>query len=57
MDLLSPTLILALAAAAPSPVAEVPPTVAERAAGLERHDGLVPFYWDARKGQLLLEKK
>jgi hypothetical protein len=29
--------------------------VAERAAGLERHDGLVPFYWDARKGQLLLE--
>ena len=21
----------------------------------ERHDGFLPFYWDARKGQLLLE--
>jgi hypothetical protein len=56
MALLPATLILALSAPVLSPAAETPPTtVAERAAGLERHDGLLPFYWDARKGQLLLE--
>jgi hypothetical protein len=55
MALLSPTLILALAAPAPALAAETTPTVAERAAGLERHDGLVPFYWDAGRGQLLFE--
>ena len=32
-----------------------PPTIAERAKDLVRHDGFLPFYWDARKGQLLLE--
>jgi hypothetical protein len=31
------------------------PTPGERAHGLERRDGFVPFYWDAGKGQLLLE--
>jgi hypothetical protein len=55
MPLLPSTLILTLAVAAPTGPADSTPTVAERAAGLERHDGLVPFYWDARKGQLLLE--
>jgi len=55
MDLLPSTLFLALAAAAPAPAADTPTTVAERAAGLERHEGLVPFYWDTRRGQLLLE--
>jgi hypothetical protein len=55
MDLLPSTLILAMAAVAPAPAADTPATVAERTAGLERHDGLVPFYWDARKGQLLVE--
>ncbi len=29
--------------------------IAERAKGLERHDGFVPYFWDARRGQLLLE--
>jgi hypothetical protein len=35
--------------------AEPLPTPAARTAGLQRHDGFVPFYWDARAGQLLLE--
>jgi len=55
MALLPSTLILALAAPALVLAAETTPTVTERAAGLERHDGLVPFYWDARRGQLLFE--
>ena len=55
MALLPPTLILALAAPALALAAETTPTVAERAAGLERHDGFVPFYWDGQRGQLLFE--
>jgi hypothetical protein len=55
MALVSMTLILSLAAAAPAAAPDKTPTVSERAAGLERHDGLVPFYRDAAKGQLLLE--
>ncbi len=35
--------------------AEAPATLAARTAGLERHDGFLPYYWDAAKGQLLLE--
>lgn len=31
------------------------PTFAERTKELKRQDGFVPFFWDARKGQLLLE--
>ncbi len=31
------------------------PSVADRAAGLRRHDGFIPLYWDARRGELLLE--
>jgi Met-zincin/Domain of unknown function (DUF5117) len=31
------------------------PAIGERTAGLERRDGFLPFYWDAGKGQLLLE--
>ena len=30
-------------------------SIAERTAGLTRHDGFLPFYWDAQRGQLLLE--
>jgi len=30
-------------------------TLAARTAGLERRDGFVPFYWDAKVGKLLLE--
>src|SRR5437867_2248472 len=55
MALLPSTLILALAAPALALAAETTPTVTERTAGLERHDGLVPFYWDAGRGQLLFE--
>jgi len=46
-------LILAVPAAAGS--ADKIPTPAQRTAGLERREGFVPFYWDARAGQLLLE--
>ena len=31
------------------------PTISERTLGLERREGFLPFYWDARRGQLLLE--
>jgi hypothetical protein len=31
------------------------PSIASRAKGLKRFDGFLPFYWDARRGQLLLE--
>ena len=31
------------------------PTISERAKDIPRHDGFLPYYWDARKGQLLLE--
>jgi hypothetical protein len=37
-----------------TPTAAVP-TLAARTAGLERRDGFLPFYWDAAKGQLLIE--
>jgi len=30
-------------------------TIATRAAGLEKHDGFLPYYWDATKGELLIE--
>jgi hypothetical protein len=53
MPVLALTLVLALAA--PLPAADAVPTIAEGRAGLERHDGFLPFYWDARGGQLLLE--
>jgi len=38
-----------------SAMAEAPLSPATRTAGLERHDGFLPYYWDAAKGQLLLE--
>jgi hypothetical protein len=58
--LLAPTLAagLALLAAgtATARAADTTPTsAAARVQGLERHDGFVPYYWDAGKGQLLLE--
>ena len=31
------------------------PSIAEKTDGLERTDGFVPFYWDARQGKLWLE--
>ncbi len=35
--------------------AEAAPTLFEHTRGLERRDGFLPFYWDAKRGQLLLE--
>jgi hypothetical protein len=32
-----------------------PVSVAKRAAGLKRHDGFLPFYWDEKKDAFLLE--
>ena len=45
-----------------STVAQTPPpaqpektTLASRTAGLSRHEGFVPYYWDAKKGDILFE--
>jgi hypothetical protein len=42
-----------------TPLAAAPgdplPTATVRTTGLSRHDGFIPFYWDAKAGQLLLE--
>ena len=48
-------LLLAAAAASAAERPDALPTLAERTAGLARHDGFVPYYWDARRGVLLLE--
>ena len=32
-----------------------PRTLAQQTAGLERHDGFIPFYFDERSGRLLFE--
>ncbi|MFI5183399.1 MAG: zinc-dependent metalloprotease [Vicinamibacteria bacterium] len=50
-----PLLILATLLLALPIHAETPVSVAARTAGLERHDGFIPYYWDDAKGQLLLE--
>jgi hypothetical protein len=61
MTILPLLLTLAAAQSSPetspgaSPPRDAVPTVTERARGLERRDGFLPFYWDARRGQLLLE--
>ena len=31
------------------------PTVAARASGLQKQDGFLPYYWDAKRGEMLLE--
>jgi hypothetical protein len=54
--LASLVLLSALAGAAPPAEADRPlPTIAAHTAGLTRQDGFVPFYWDAKRGRLLLE--
>src|SRR6266404_3538083 len=46
----------AVAAERPSErAADRTPAISERVRDIPRHDGFLPFYWDARKGQLLLE--
>jgi len=46
-------------AAGQSPPADKPlerlPSIAERAKGLSRQEGLISYFWDERRGQLLLE--
>jgi hypothetical protein len=49
----------ALAQEEPAGLPEKPPertlSVAERTKGLKRYEGFQPFFWDAKKGQLLLD--
>jgi hypothetical protein len=50
----SATLIATLASSAVAQ--QIPPrTYAQQTAGLERHDGFIPFYFDERTGKLLFE--
>ncbi len=44
----------ALAQAPPASSAPLP-SIAARTAGLARHEGFLPYYWDARQGRLLVE--
>ena len=37
------------------PASDEMPGIAQRSAGLRHYEGFVPFYWDARRGALLLE--
>ncbi len=58
--LLSPPLLAATPATGTAAKTEIrssdaSPSMAERTGGLERHDGFVPYFWDAKKGRLLLE--
>src|SRR5512135_2334804 len=49
-------LLLALSGAAGAAEKIEPlPSIADRAGGLTRRDGFLPFYWDARRGVLLVE--
>jgi hypothetical protein len=42
-------------AAAERPAADSTPTISQRLKNLTRQDGFLPFAWDAKKGQLLLQ--
>lgn len=46
--------LLSAAPAVAAPAAK-PTSFATRIAGLAKHDGFLPFYWDAKDGKLLLE--
>ena len=48
------TVVLSPAQTATAP-AEEKPTLAGRTAGLKRHDGFFPYYWDEKKGDILFE--
>ena len=52
LGLLAETAALARAR---TPEPEKAETIAQRTAGMERHDGSFPYYWDSKKGVLLLE--
>ncbi len=53
VPLLAAVLVAPLTADAQQPTA--PRTIASQTAGMERHDGFIPFYYDQRTGKLLLE--
>jgi hypothetical protein len=48
-------LLLAAVSAATAHAADAPTSIAARTAGLARHDGFLPWYWDAKQGALLLQ--
>ena len=52
---LAPLFCLLVAVSPDAGVSEALPPVEQRVRGLERHAGFLPFYWDARRGLLLLE--
>ena len=41
--------------AQPQPQAPSEKTLAARTAGLQKHDGFFPYYWDEKKGEILFE--
>jgi hypothetical protein len=45
----------AAASADAQPAAGPPPSIEQKTKGMERHDGFLPIYWDAREGKLWLE--
>ncbi len=51
--LLGATSLLSAAQAAKE--SDATPTIAVRTAGLKKQDGFLPYYWDAKKGELLFE--
>jgi hypothetical protein len=53
--LLSSSLLAQESAARPQAARPEPQTLAARTAQLQRRDGFLPFYYDARRGELLLE--
>ncbi len=52
---LLPALLAALASWPASGLAQAPPSIAERTAGMERRPGLLPLHWDAATGTLWME--
>jgi hypothetical protein len=51
----APVVLRAQNAAAQPAAAKAPRTIASQTAGMERHDGFIPFYYDQHTGKLLLE--
>ena len=48
--------LLSLAQTSSAPEKEsAPATISARTGGLQKHDGFLPYYWDSRKGELLVE--
>ncbi len=54
-SLLAPVALRAQRTAAQPATAQPPRSIASQTAGMERHDGFIPFYYDEHTGKLLLE--